>query len=285
MVIIGGLLLVAIFMASQVPPGEVVAAQPEGFFQFFPERGWMSWVHYIAAWMTIGLGSVPQQDVFQRVMAAKNEKTAIRSTFLAAGMYLTVAALPLFIGLAAKVLHPDLMDDDVQDLIPNMVFQYSNLPIQVLFFGALISAILSTASGAVLAPATVVGENLIKPLYGQLSDAAQLKILRISVVGVALASAAMASFRGNIYELVGESSALSLVSLFVPLLGGLYWKRASTAGCVASMTVGMAAWLVAMWMDTEFPPMLIGFGASILAMLVGSLMEFPRRKRAESEAT
>lgn len=125
----------------------------------------------------------------------------------------------------------------------------------IAFFGALISAILSTASGAVLAPATVVGENLIKPLCGELSDAAQLKILRISVVGVVLASAAMASFRGNICELVGESSALSLVSLFVPLIGGLYWKRASTAGCVASMTVGMVAWLVAMWMDTEFPPM------------------------------
>jgi Na+/proline symporter len=231
----------------------------------------MSWVHYVAAWMTIGLGSVPQQDVFQRVMAAKSERTAVQSTMVAAGLYLTVAMLPLFIALSAKTLYPELLNGDVQDVIPNMVLMHSNLPIQVLFFGALISAILSTASGAVLAPATVLAENLIKPLKPGLSDAALLKVLRLSVVGVAVFSAAMASYRGNIYDLVSESSALSLVSLFVPLVAGLYWRFASALGCVLSMLFGMVAWLIALWMDTEFPPILIGLGASILGMILGSL--------------
>ena len=271
--IILGLGLVALFMAQQISPAQVIAAQPEGFFRFFPESGagWMSWMHYVAAWMTIGLGSVPQQDVFQRVMAAKSERTAIQSTMVAAGLYLTVAMLPLFIALSAKTLYPELLNGDVQDVIPNMVLLHSNLPIQVLFFGALISAILSTASGAVLAPATVLAENLIKPLKPGLSDAALLKVLRLSVVGVAVLSAAMASYRGNIYDLVSESSALSLVSLFVPLVAGLYWRFASALGCVLSMVIGMVAWLIALWMDTEFPPMLIGLGASILGMILGSL--------------
>jgi SSS family transporter len=280
--IIVGLLLVAVFMAQEISPAKVIAAQPEGFFDFLPKPGWMNWVHYLAAWMTIGLGSVPQQDVFQRVMAAKSEKTAIHSTFVAAGMYLTVAMLPLFIALSAKTLYPELLKGDVQDIIPNMVLQHSPLSIQALFFGALISAILSTASGAVLAPATVVGENLIKPRCLKLTDAALLRILRLSVVGVALISAAMASYRGNIYDLVSESSALSLVSLFVPLVGGLYWSKATEVGCVASMVVGMIGWLLALWMETEFPPMLIGFAASIMAMMVGSFWVLPKPVRALS---
>lgn len=271
--IIGGLLMVAGFMAQEISPAKVIAAQPEGFFHFLPEPGWMNWVNYLAAWMTIGLGSVPQQDVFQRVMAAKSEKTAIHSAFVAAGMYLTVAMLPLFIALSAKTLYPELMEGDVQDLIPNMVLQHSPIPIQALFFGALISAILSTASGAVLAPATVVAENLIKPHCPKITDAALLRILRFSVVGVALISAAMASYRGNIYDLVSESSALSLVSLFVPLVGGLYWSKATEIGCVASMVVGMIGWLLALWAGTEFPPMLIGFAASITAMGLGSWLK------------
>lgn len=274
--IIVGLLIVAVYMSEKISPTTVIQSQPKDFFNFFPKAGWNNWVTYFAAWITIGWGSVPQQDVFQRVMAAKDEKTAVRSGVVAAGMYLTVAMLPLFIALSAKALYPELMAGDPQNLIPDMVLLHTGLPIQALFFGALISAILSTASGAVLAPATVVGENLIKPLFPTLSDAALLKVLRGAVVGVALISAAMGSFRGNIYELVGESSALSLVSLFVPLVGGLYWKRASLVGSVGSMVVGMLVWLGALWAKTSFPPMLIGLIGSILAMIIGSLI-WPQR--------
>ena len=272
--IVLGLLAVAVYLGLQISPQEVVAAQPEGFFRLTPpDADAMGWIHYAAAWMTIGLGSVPQQDVFQRVMSARDERTAVRASMLSAGMYLTVAMLPLFIALAGKALHPELMEEsDLQYLLPHLVLRYTHGVVQVLFFGALISAILSTASGAVLAPATVVGENLIKPWRGTMSDAALLRCLRISVVVVALVSALMATQRGNIYELVGESSALSLVSLFVPLVGGLYWRRANQAGCVASMLIGMGAWLVALRLDTEFPPMLIGLGASGLGMLFGSLL-------------
>ena len=113
---------------------------------------------------------------------------------------------------------------------------------------------------------------------------------RLSVVGVAAVTGAMALSRNNIYELVGESSALSLVSLFVPLIGGLYWRRASMAGAIASMVAGMAVWLLALWWSgltyTEspmlqqlaaVPPMLYGLAASITAMLLGSWL-YPERR-------
>lgn len=287
-VIIVGLVALAADLVVQVGGFEpMFAAAPVGFFQFFPDPKATDVVSWFAAWMTIGLGSIPQQDVYQRVMAAKNERTAVRSCYTSAIMYLTIAFLPLIICYCGRMLYPELLKGDAQMLIPTMVLQHSGLGMQILFFGALISAILSTCSGAMLAPATVVGENLVRPLFKDVSDAQLLRIMRISVVGVAIVTGSMALMRNNIYELVGESSALSLVSLFTPLIAGLYWKRSSATGAIASMIAGMAVWLAALFLLPEtpaeddalwlhIPPMLYGLAAGILGMGIGSLL-YPER--------
>lgn len=244
---------------------------PDGFFRFFPEKGFYPWVHYIAAWITIGLGSIPQQDVFQRVMAARNERTAVRAAFLSSFLYLTIAFIPLFIGLVGKVLYPELTEGDAQMVIPRMVQQHGNLALQILFFGALLSAILSTTSGGMLAPATVLGENLIRPLLKNPTDQQMLSVMRGGVVAVAICSAAMATMQSNIYELVGQSSALSLVCLFVPMTAGLYWKRASNIGAVLSISLGLVAWVLTEWfIPVEIPSLMYGFTSSIAGMLLGS---------------
>jgi Na+/proline symporter len=252
----------------------VVEAQPAGFFRFFPERNLDAIVKYFAAWITIGLGSIPQQDVFQRVMSAKDERTAVRASYLSGIMYLSIGFIPLFIGLCAKMLHPDLLHDDPQKLLPLMVLKYGGTGIQILFFGAILSAILSTTSGAVLAPATVIGENLVKPLFKHVTDQKLLHIMRFSVVGVAFLSTIMALSGSSIYELVALSSVMSLVSLFVPLVAGLYWKKASSLGALLAIGVGMLAWV---WCEyiipTEWPSLLYGLFASTVAMVVGSYLK------------
>lgn len=250
----------------------ILADTPDDFFQFFPNFDFDSIIHYIAAWVTIGLGSIPQQDVFQRVMAAKDETTSVRAAHLGGFMYLTIGFLPLFIGLCAKKLYPELMAGDPQLVLPMMVLEHAGLVLQILFFGALLSAILSTTSGAILAPATVIGENLIKPHFSKLSDQQLLQIMRISVVGVAVCSALMALWSANIYDLVAQSSALSLVSLFVPLTAGLYWNKASKTGAFLSIILGMGAWLVFELMGSEIPSLILGLLVSILGMILGSLI-------------
>ncbi len=204
--------------------------------------------------------------------------------------------LPLIIAFCGRMLYPELLENgDTQMMIPHLVLQHSNLGIQILFFGALLSAILSTCSGAMLAPATVIGENLVRPLFRYLTDAQLLRIMRYSVVGVAVVTGYMAIARNNIYELVGESSAFSLVSLFTPLLAGLNWKRSSAIGAIASMIAGFTVWFVTLlWFGSlpplpenaepsawqtliQIPPMLYGLGASLLAMAVGSWL-YPERR-------
>lgn len=233
----------------------------------------MDWSHYFAAWITLGFGSLASQDIFQRANSAKDEKTAVRSTLLGAGLYGIIAILPLFIGLAGKVLYPELADGDTQKVLPAMVMEHTGILVQVMFFGALLSAIFSTCSGAVLAPASILSENIIRPLVDpNMSDKRFLLILRLSVVAMAGLAAWLATFRSNIYELVSESSILGLVTLFVPMVTALFWKRSTPFGAMLSMVAGLGSWFLCEHViHSEFPAMLIGFFFSVVGMVAGSL--------------
>jgi solute:Na+ symporter, SSS family len=271
-VIVGGLVALAVILLLKLDHISVLTERaPAGFFRFLPEAKPIPMLNYVAAWATIGLGSIPQQDVFQRVMAAKDLKTSIRSCYVSALMYLTVAFLPILICYAGSIVYPDILEvEDKQMMLPALVQNHLSPAFQVLFFGALASAILSTCSGAMLAPATVIGENILKPLLKNrvVSDAYFLRLMRWSLVGVTVVTTVMALEGDSIFELVAQSSAFSLVSLFVPLMAGLYWKKATATGALLSMVLGLAAWIGAGFIETEIPHVLIGLTVSFLAILV-----------------
>lgn len=251
-------------------------AQPDGFFRIYPSNvETSSVISYIEAWIVVGLGSIPQQDVFQRALSTKSAKTGVNAVYLSALMYITIGMLPLFVGLAGKVLYPELLTGhDNQALLPQIVIQNSPIVVQILFFGALVSAIMSTASGALLAPATIITENIIKPLNKNMSDRAVLKTLRLTVLFSTILSFYMATGGSSIYELAAQASSSTLVSLFVPLVAGIYWKRASKEAAMASMLVGSFVWLVHdnFYTDTFLlPSMMTGTIASIVTLIIVSI--------------
>lgn len=275
-IIIVGMLILMFEMVGAIGGwSQIIEKTPPEFFRVIPkDQTALSWVTYFGAWITIGWGSIPQQDVFQRVLSAKSEKVAVRGAYWSALMYLSIACMPLIIALCGTMLYPDIKQGDTQMTIPYLVLHHSGLGMQILFFGALLSAILSTCSGAILAPATVVGENLLKPLYGEkISDKRLLRIMRLSVIGITIISVGLSLYKAEIYELVGESSSLSLVALFIPLVAGLYWKRASALGAILSMVFGTGTWLILEFYPTEIPSIIWGLSASITGMLVGSFIK------------
>jgi len=213
-------------------------------------------------------------------MSSKSEKVAVQSAYLAGIFYLSIGLLPLFIALGAKILYPELYLENKQMLLPSLVLQHANLPIQVLFFGALISAIMSTTSSGLLAPAAILSENILRPLFGKnLQDKHFLWILRINVVLVALVAMIMTSFKSSIYELVSSASILMLVSLFVPLTAGLYWKKASTIGALLSMVLGMLSYALVEFYGVTENNHLLGLLSSALSMILGSYI-FPKKHQA-----
>ena len=273
-IIIGGLLVLAIVLSIKAGGISVVLSEthPETF-RFLPESNFKDIVIYLGAWSVLGLGSIPSQDVFQRVMSSGSVSTAVRSCYIAAFMYLTIAMLPLFISLCVKQLYPEFATGDAQLALPSMVLSHAAMPVQILFFGSLLSAIMSTTSSAILAPAAIFSENLVKPLSkGKLSDKQLLMVTRISVLGFSILATIMATVRSNIYEMVGEASILSLVSLFAPLVFGLYWKRSTAVGALLSMVLGTFTWFIFERMETGWPSLVPGLMVSVLAMIIGSLV-------------
>ncbi len=273
-IIIIGLLILAVIL-SQKAGGftNVLNEVQPGTFRFLPNGEFKEIIIYLAAWSVLGLGSIPSQDVFQRVMSSNSVNTAVRSCFIAAGLYLTVAMIPLFISLCVRQLYPEFISGDTQLALPSMVLSHATMPVQILFFGSLLSAIMSTTSSAILAPAAIFSENLVKPLAKHLfSDKKLLMITRISVLGFSALATVVACLRSNIYELVGESSILSLVSLFAPLVFGLYWKRASSTGALLAMVMGTTTWFFANRLELTWPSLVPALIVSISVMVVGSLI-------------
>jgi len=275
-VIVVGLVVTAIVISIKTGGGlETIHATPEGFFRFLPEGDSHSVTEYFCAWASLGLGALASQDIFQRANSASSEKVAVRSAYLAAGIYLLISLIPLFIGLVARVHYPEMLQLDSQQILPMMVLSHTSVAVQILFFGALLSAILSTASGAILAPASILTENIIKPLtHHWLDDRHFLQLLRISVFAIAAISTFMAMGNQSVYELVGESYSLGLVSLLVPMVTAIYWKKSAPLGAMLSMILGMITWVVFEFLlDIKIPAMIPALAASITGMLLGSLLK------------
>lgn len=272
-IIIAGLLALAIILVAKAGGiAPILTEVHPSTFRFLPAWNFKEVMLYLAAWSVLGLGSIPSQDVFQRVMSSGSDKIAVRSCFIGAGLYLTIAMLPLFISLCAKHLYPQLATGDTQLALPNMVLAHTPLIIQILFFGSLLSAIMSTTSSAILAPAAIFSENLIKPLMkNKLTDDRLLIITRLCVLIFAGLATIMACLRSNIYQLVGESSVLSLVSLFAPLVLGLYWKGATGTGALLAMVLGISTWLLFPYLEWDWPSLLPATLVSFAAMILGSL--------------
>jgi Na+/proline symporter len=170
-----------------------------------------------------------------------------------------------------------LLKDDPQKVLPTLVMEKMPLFLQIAFFGALLSAIMSTASATLLAPSTTFVENILRNIKPGMSDAATLKAMRVSVLvfTVLVLSYAMSMQGTPIYELVSGAYQITLVGAFVPLVFGLYWKRASTQGAVLSIALGVGTWMLFIWFSNwseAFPAQLAGLIAALLGMLLGSLL-------------
>lgn len=279
-VIIIGLVVLAVTLGTKAGGvSNIFNEVPDGTFRFLPKPEFKETMLYLSAWSVLGLGSLPSQDVFQRVMSSGSVKIAVRSCFIGAALYLTIAMLPLFISLCVKHLYPEFSQaGDTQLALPRMVLAHTGIFVQVLFFGSLLSGIMSTTSSAILAPASIFSENLIRPLAGdKLTDKQLLMVARFCVLGFSTVATVMACLRSNIYHLVGESSILSLVTLFAPLVMGLYWKKANATGALCSMVFGMATWIFFESYQTEWPSLLPATFVSFLALICGSL--WPQKKQ------
>ena len=279
-----GLLAIA-WVAADLAGGSdkvIGYAVSEGKLQFFPQDAdAKTWLFFISGLFTMMLGSIPQQDVFQRVMSSKNGTVATLGPIIGGSLYIAFAFIPMFVVTAAVLVMPDvtrtLLAEDPQKILPTLVMEHMPLAVQIAFFGALLSAIMSTASATMLAPSTAFVENVLRNVRPGMSDAQTLRAMRVSVMvfTVCVLVYAITMQDSSIYEMVSGAYQVPLVGAFTPLVFGLYWKRATTQGALSAVVLGVGVWLLFIvmpgWADV-FPQQLAGLLAAIGGMVAGSLL-------------
>ncbi len=280
-ILVLGLSILAVFASSMVGGADkvVALAVSRDMFAFFPEPTFKDIIFFIAAAITMMLGSIPQQDVFQRVMSADSAKSASRGAIIGGTLYILFAFVPMFLVVSALIIMPEqadaLIKEDPQKVLPTLVMEKMPFIMQVLFFGALLSAIKSCASATLLAPSVTFVENIWRQFHPHMSDKQELKTMRITVLAFsALVLLYAIRMQGSsIYEMVSGAYQITLVGAFVPLTFGLYWKRATTQGALFSIVLGVLTWVLflATPAGEAFPAQLAGVLAALAGMLLGSL--------------
>jgi SSS family transporter len=280
-ILVVGLSVLAVFAGNQAGGADKVLALAvsQDMFKFFPEPNLKDILFFVAATITMMFGSIPQQDVFQRVMSANSLQAATRGPIIGGICYILFAFVPMFLVVSALIIMPEkaaaLMQEDPQKVLPTLVMEHMPFAMQVLFFGALLSAIKSCASATLLAPSVTFTENIWRQFFPHQGDKQALRAMRVTVlVFSALVLAYAIAMQGSsIYEMVSGAYQVTLVGAFIPLVFGLYWRRATTQGAIFSIVLGLLAWLLFMATPagTDFPAQLAGVLASLVGMLVGSL--------------
>lgn len=268
-VIVVGLFIVFGLFYSKTDLVLIGTRTPEHFFKLIdPTR--VTWWEWFGAWITVGLGSIASQDVYQRVVSAKSEKIAVRASVTSGILYLIIGILPLFIALIGKQLYPEFYWQHKGNFVSALVLYKTPIWIQVMFFGALISAILSTASGALLAPSTVLAENILKPYFVKTD---LLVIMRWSVFLLAFVSLFLAFNNQSIFDLVGLASSFGLVSLFLPFTFTLFVKKTTSMSVILGMILGLLGWMSAEMVEPAIPSIFYGLMASFSGILIGIFVE------------
>ena len=281
-VVIGGLLYIA-YAISHLTGGIVPVIESASInhkLDFFPKGNIWTWITFFGTWITMMLGSVPQQDVFQRVTSAKTAKVALYGSILGATIYFIFTFVPMFIAYSATLIDAEyfngLVNTNSQHVLPMLVLNYMPLFAQVIFFGAVLSAIMSCSSATLLAPSISFAENIVKGYLPKISDKHLLKIMRITLVcfsAVVLLYALSSNL--SIFGMVESAYKITLAGAFVPLVFGAFWKKANSQGALMAIIGGIGSWLfVELFIGDKalIPAQLIGLGNSIIGMVVGSLL-------------
>jgi Na+/proline symporter len=281
-IVVIGMLYIGGEMTAQTGGIGVViehAAAAGKFSNFWPDMNMASILGFTAALCTMMLGSIPQQDVFQRITSSKNVNIAVQAAILGGVLYFIFAFIPLYLAYSATLINPDLvkkyLDTDPQMILPKLILNHAPIFAQVMFFGALLSAIKSCASATLLAPSVTFAENIVRGFFKHLTDHDLLKIMRITVLCFSVVVTFFAiNSELSIFKMVESAYKVTLVAAFVPLAFGVYWPRANSLGGLLAVICGLTVWIGCEILAPKsiLPPQLAGLFASIAGMLLGSLL-------------
>ncbi|MDF0604082.1 sodium:solute symporter [Neisseriaceae bacterium TC5R-5] len=235
----------------------------------------IGWDTILTYFMIYFFGIIIGQDVWQRVFTVKSAKVA-RYAGSAAGIYCVLYGLTCaLIGMAAKVLLPDL--DNANNAFAAIV--KTTLPdgIRGLVIAAALAAMMSTASAALLAASTTLSEDLLTRARNIIGTSLWFNRLLTLLCGVIVLGIALVV--SDVIQALTLAYNLLVGGMLIPLLGAIYWRRATTAGAVVSMMLGCATAILFMIVDglAANTPIYYSLLASSISFIVVSYLTVPQK--------
>jgi SSS family solute:Na+ symporter len=248
---------------------------PASYFNLTAIGGSTIFAYFLLFFFGIMIG----QDIWQRVFTARSGSIA-RWGGVAAGVYcLLYAVAGALIGSAARVILPNLATPD------NAFAQVTKVALPVgltgLVLAAALAAVMSTASATLLAASTILANDVYAEFFSRGGDRVRLSRVFTLLVGVAVLVISLL-----VKDVVGGLTvAYDLLSgaLLVPIIGGLFWRRATGSGALAAMTAGGIVVVVLMLVQGLFAngPIVYGILTSLVVFVVVSLLT---RRTSEEDA-
>jgi Na+/proline symporter len=235
-----------------------------------PGAGHPSLMATLEAWAIPVCGSVVATELVSRVIATRTPEIARRSAFAAAGLYIAVGAIPVFIAVVASGMAPGISDPEqflpavAQRVLPGLAY--------AVFAGAVISAILSTVDSTLLVASGLLSHNLLVPIFGIENERRRVLLARAGVVAFGIAAFVLALHAEGVFALVEQASAFGSAGSLVTVCFGLFtvWGGARTA--MATLATGMLSYLWARVAHMPYP-FLTSLAAALVVYVVGAWLE------------
>lgn len=248
-------------------------------------------------------GWITEQDPWQKVWAARDEKAARNGMLIGALMILVVFGACAVIAIALNAIYPEIavlgfpagMALAEPALLTFITERFATSPFLISLSAiGLAAAAMSNADTF----ATSGGSNISRDIYQRYikPDATMKEMLavnRVSVLIIVLGACAGTFYIQGIIDAIHIATFITSASYFFPLMGGLYWKRATREGALAAMVIGgvtqvalvvfdlsQTAPMAPSYLETVHPVLMghgviVGMGLSAVAFFGVSLMTRP----------
>ena len=231
--------------------------------------GWDQLIMYL---LLMYLGIMIGQDIWQRIFTARDIRTARIGT-VSAGIFSVLWGGAMAIcGLAAYILFPSL--EHPQMALAEVVVKVTPPGMLGVVVAALLSALMSSASGQTLAASTLMVNDLIKPFQPGMTAKRELYLSRLwtGIIGVIVLFLALTI--KDVLAALDIAYALLSGCVFIPVVAGFFWKRATAMGAICSIVISLIVTVICIFTYGAFSAATItlGFLASAIGLVGGSLL-------------
>jgi len=240
-----------------------------------PTEGWLGDLDlgYTLAFFPVFTAMVLiDPSIWQRIAAAERAEDLKPAMFFSAGFFGFWSILVVGLGVVAFNNYPGLADADLA--IPQMIIDYMPPVLKGICLAAIIALIMSTGDTMLLICGTTVSWDIVRVLRPQTEDQTLLLINRLVILLVGIFSVLFALIDLPLFELNLLAISIFVAGLFVPIMGALFYSRATTAGAMCATILGtfsviaLEVFRVSLNMTLPVEPILAGLSVSTVTFFL-----------------